>query len=455
MRCGSRLLSLVPILLAPPGHAQLLHVTPPPLAVSQQTEPNALTLLMCEDHHVPVVSVEVWYHVGSKNEPPGRTGFAHLFEHLMFKGSAHLAAEEHSHYIESIGGRVNASTDFDATRYYEVFPSNYLERILWMEADRMRSLDVSEANFRAEREVVKEERRLRLDEPPFGHLNEIVFAAAYATHPYHNTPIGSMADLDAATIADVRDFHRTFYVPDNATIVITGDFAPAQARRWVASYFGSIPRGTRRISRTFPAELPQSSERRRVVHDAQAPLPAVVLAFHIPSEKDPDFFALDVASNLLSAGESSRLYQSLVYAKQIAVAAGGETVALEDPGLFYFYAILQNGQTAEAGEAALTAEADRLRNELVGEAELTKAKNQFISHLVFDRATLEERGSAIAHAAVILGDWTWVNREMAQYAKVTAADVQRVARKYFVPTNRTVVHMLPPAATPGAGKEQP
>jgi zinc protease len=430
--------------------AQELHVRPPAVEVERYVESNGLAVLLSADHHVPVVDVQIWYHVGSKNEAPGRTGFAHLFEHLMFKGSAHVKPEEHSHFIESIGGQVNATTDFDRTLYSETLPSNELERILWMEADRMHSLDVSAAHFQSEREVVKEERRLRFDEPPFGHLNELVFQNSYTKHPYRSTPIGSMADLDAATLEDVRSFYRTYYVPDNATLVVSGDFSATDVKTWIHRYFGSIPHGATPIARSFPAEPQQTAERRQTVYDDKAPLPAVALTFHMPSERDPDFYPLEVVSNILSAGESSRLYQSLVYKQQIAVEAGGETVPLEDPGLFYFDAILQQGQSAERGEKALEAEITRLQEEPVSAAELTKAKNQFISPLVFERETASDRGSAIGHAAVILGDWTWVNRELAEYAKVTAADVQRVARAYLKPANRTVIVMLPKPPSPHA-----
>jgi zinc protease len=434
---------------------QALHVSPPRLVVAQHQLANGLQVLLCEDHKVPIANLQIWYHVGSKNERPGRTGFAHLFEHLMFKGTANLAPEEFTHYIESVGGQIDATTDFDRTLYYATVPSNYLERVLWMEADRMQTLDVSEENFRSERDVVKEERRLRFDEPPFGHLFELVFEKSYTTHPYHNTPIGTMADLNAATIEDVRDFYRTYYVPNNATLVITGDFEPQEALRWVEKYFAPIPKGPRPIERRFPPEPPHTAERRELSYDDKAPLPAVVFTFHMPSEKDPDFYALEVASNILSAGESSRLYKKLVYDKQIAITAAGQTIALEDPGVFFFYAVMQAGHGAEEGEKALLEEVQRLQAEAVGEAELTKAKNQFIAGLVFERETVQAKGDAVGHAAVILGDWTWVNRQLAAYQQVTAADVQRVARQYFTPANRTTIYLLPAAMRPAAPAIKP
>jgi zinc protease len=438
----------------PPAAATPVSVTPPALDVRDRTLPNGLRVLMLEDHTVPVVSVEVWYHVGGKNEPPGRSGFAHLFEHLMFKGSAHVGPEEHSHFVESIGGRDNATTDWDRTLYFETIPSNYLERILWMEADRMQTLDVSEANFLAERQVVEEERRLRVDDPPFGRLLEIVFAKTFTTHPYHILPIGSIADLDAATLADVRAFYRTWYVPNNATLVIAGDLDPALTMKWIEAYFGPIPQG-QPLPREVAPEPAQTVERREVAYDAKAPLAAVILTFHVPAAKDPDLYPLQVASRILSEGESSRLHRQLVYERQIAVAAGGQAFSLEDPGVFFFFAYLQQGQKPEAGEAALQQEIDRLRAEPVSAAELEKAKNQIVAQRVFDRDKAQEKASAIGQAAVILGDVSRVNHELDQYQKVTAEDVQRVARQYFTTQNRTTVFMLPAAMRPAPGPGRP
>jgi zinc protease len=429
--------------------ADALKVTPPTLEVREHKLANGLDLLLYQDHSVPAVTVEVWYHVGSKDEKKGRTGFAHLFEHLMFQGSAHLGPEEHKNFIASIGGRYNATTDFDRTLYFQSFPSNYLERVLWMEADRMSSLDVSDANFKSERDVVKEERRLRIDNPPFGRLFEVVLDNTFTTHPYKIDTIGSMADLDAATIQDVRDFHSLYYVPNNATLVVAGDFDPEQVIRWTEQYFGPIPQG-RPIPRDRPKEPVQTAARRAVDYHPNTPLPAVVITSHVPQAGHPDTYALQVASNILSSGDSSRLYKRLVYEKQMAVAAGGDAIVLEDPGVFFFYAILQGGQKPEDGERELVAEADRLRNEPVSETELIKAKNQLISGLVFGRQTAQDKADAIGYAKVILGDTTYVNRQLAEFQKVTAADVQRVARTYFTPEKRTVVYMLPESMRPGA-----
>ena len=430
-------------LSAAAARAAALKVTPPQLEAQQYQLANGLQVLLHEDHSVPVVAVEVWYHVGSKNERPGRSGFAHLFEHLMFKGSENLGPEEHKNFIAAIGGRYNATTDFDRTLYFQEFPGNYLERVLWMEADRMRSLDVSEANFHSERDVVKEERRLRVDNPPFGRLFEVVLANTFTTHPYRILPIGSIADLDAATIEDVREFHRIYYVPDNATLVISGDFSPAQLKGWVEKYFAPIAKGKDEIPRQIAQEPAQTAERRLSDYDSRTPLPAVMLTFHVPKEGDKDLYALEVASNILSSGQSSRLYRKMVYDQQISLQAGGQALILEDPGVFYFFSIMQQGHTVEEGEKSLEEEIDRLKTQPVSTAELEKSKNQLIAGLVFQRETVVDKADALGHAAVLLGDWRLANRQLAEYQKVTAADVQAAANKYFKAENRTVVNMLP------------
>jgi zinc protease len=435
--------------------AATLKVTPPEIKVQEHQLANGLKVILHEDHSVPAANVQVWYHVGSKDERQGRSGFAHLFEHIMFKGSANVGPEEHKDFINAIGGRYNATTDFDRTLYFETIPSNYLERVLWMEADRMRSLDVSEENFRSEREVVKEERRLRIENPPFGRLFEVVLDKTFTTHPYRILPIGSMADLDAATIQDVRDFHSTYYVPNNATLVVAGDFQPEEAMRWIETWFGSIPKG-KPVPRNVPQEPAQTAERRTVVYDSNAPLPAVIFAYHMPEARHPDLYALEVAGNILSNGQSSRLYRKMVYERQIALQSGGQTISLEDPGVFFFFAILQGDHTVAEAEAALQEEVQRLQTTPVDAAELAKARNQLIAQQVFGRETVQDKGEALGYASVILGDVTRVNRDLAEYQKVTADDVLRVAKTYFKPENRTVVHMLPAAMKPAetGGKEK-
>ncbi len=439
----------------PSGAQASVEVLPPALEVTQHQLANGLKVLLHEDHSVPVATIQMWYHVGSKDEKPGRSGFAHMFEHLMFKGSDNVAPEEHKAYVQNIGGRYNATTDEDRTLYFETVPSNYLERLLWMEADRLRSLHVSEANFQSERDVVKEERRVRVDNPPYGRMFEVILDSAYTRHPYRISAIGTMADLNAATIEDVREFHEVYYVPNNATLVVAGDFDSEQVMQWVQEFFGSIPRGEE-VPRVTLEEPPQEELRRVTHYDVNAPLPAVILAYHIPEAGHPDLYPLEVASNILSEGQSSRIFRRLVYEEQLVRFAGGQALISEHPGLFGFFAMLNPGHAAEEVEAALSSEVERLKTEPVAEGELTKAKNQFISQLVFGRQTVMSKANAIGFAAVILGDVEMVNRELAQFQAVTAADIQRVARKYFTDNNLTAIHFLPERLRPQpAGGSQP
>src|SRR5687767_5478687 len=249
-------------------------VRPPKLLYQMTTLPNGLRVILSEDHSTPIVHVAVWYHVGSKNERRGRTGFAHLFEHMMFKGSHNVTPESHTSIVASVGGRSNAYTTEDETVFWQTLPQQYLPMVLWMEADRMATLRIDEEAFRREREVVKEERRMRVENQPYGRLSEIIFDNAFTTHGYKHPTIGSMADLEAASINDVREFHRTYYVPENATVAVVGDFDPVQAREMVNRYFGRVPKASRAVPRDIPKEPAQVKERRAVVEDA-VPLPAV------------------------------------------------------------------------------------------------------------------------------------------------------------------------------------
>ena len=287
--CAITLVASVPLLAA---------VRPPKLQYTTVVLPNGLRVILSEDHSTPIVHVSLWYHVGSKNERPGRTGFAHLFEHMMFKGSKNVEPESHTSIIASIGGRSNAYTTEDATVFWETLPAQYLPLALWLEADRMATLRIESDAFDREREVVKEERRMRIDNQPYGRLSEIITDHAFTTHPYKHPPIGSMADLEAASLADVRDFHRTYYVPENATLTLVGDFDVAQASQLVEQYFGRVPKAMRPVPRDIPKEPAQTQER-RVTVETPWPLPAVVVAHHITYDGHPDSYPLHVASKVL------------------------------------------------------------------------------------------------------------------------------------------------------------
>jgi zinc protease len=429
-------------LLAQP---QSPEIRPPKLDFTSHRLSNGLELILLENHSVPVINLQVWYHVGSKDEQPGHTGFAHLFEHLMFKGSAHVGADEHSRIIEAVGGFDNAETGDDTTNFFETFPSNYLERILWLEADRMGSLNVDEANFKSERQVVEEERRVRVDNQPYGSLEEDLRAAAFTVHGYHHTPIGSIKDLDQATLADVRDFFNTFYKPNNATMVIVGDFNSEQALEWTKKYFEGIPPSAKPIPRLHAPEPPQTDERVVNKSYSNTPLPAVVIGYKIPPRYAADAYPLDLASNILAGGESSRLYQTLVYKARIAVQSAGFGNFSEAPNLFWAYAIMNQGHTPDEGRAAVVGVLEGLKTQAVESKELDKAKNQQISGFILGRDTDEQKAVALATAAVIGKNPDLVNSELEQYLKVTPLEIERVAKDYFVPQHATVLIVNPAA----------
>ena len=440
MRSARDLISLliVALILTPVSAA----VRPPRMPYSIATLPNGLTVVLSEDHSTPIVHADLWYHVGSKDERPGRTGFAHLFEHMMFKGSKNVAPEEHASLIASVGGQSNAYTNDDTTVFWETFPSSYLPLVLWLEADRMATLKIDERTLKAECEVVKEERRLRIDNQPYGRLSEILYASAFTQHPYRHTTIGSMADLDAASVADVRDFHNTFYVPGNATLALVGDFDSAQAMDLVTKYFGRIPASTRPIVREYARE-PAGAGEKRVTITENWPLPVVVVAYHITYDGHPDSYPLHLTSKILSDGESSRIYKSLVYEKGLAVEAYGGGNIIEEPNLFFAVALVQRGHTPDEVERALIAEFDKLRAEPVAERELQRAKNQFFRDYITDRESTQGKAGQLAHAVVIHHDITTADGEVDQFSDLNMADVQRVAQTYFTPENRLVLTVLP------------
>ena len=424
-------------------------VRPPRLDYTMTTLPNGLTVVLLEDHSTPIVHLQIWYHVGSKNERPGRTGFAHLFEHMMFKGSKNVDPEGHPSYISSVGGQSNAYTTEDATVFWETVPAQYMPLVLWLEADRMASLRIDEKTFKTEREVVKEERRMRVENQPYGRLQEIISDQAFTVHPYKHPVIGSMQDLEAASIEDVRDFFHTYYVPNNATAVLVGDFDTRDALSMVAQYLGRVPKSDRPVPRDIPKEPPQTKEKRVTLHE-DWPLPAVVVAHHITWDGNPDSYPLHVASKILSDGQSSRIYRKLVYEKGIALAAFGGGNIIEDPNLFFAVAIVQPGHAPREAIDALIAELDGLRNAPISAAELQQAKNQFARDYILGRETLKDKAEVLGHAVVIHhGDIATADGEFDIFQDITVADVQRVARTYFTPENRLVLTILPRSAGPG------
>jgi zinc protease len=422
---------------------------PTKFAYTTTTLANGLQVIFLEDHSTPIVHLAMWYHVGSKDEPPGRTGFAHLFEHLMFKGSRNVRADQHPSWITSIGGESNAETDEDTTVYWETVPAHYLPLVLWLEADRMASLDVSEEKFRTEIEVVKEERRMKVENQPFGQLSEIIFERAFSAHPYKHPTIGSLKDLESSSIRDVREFHGTYYVPNNATAVIVGDFDTRQAQQLVERYLGRVPRG-RPVPRNIPVEPPHTAETRFTLTQPW-PLPVVVVAHHITFDGHPDAYPLHMLAKILSDGDSSRLHRSLVRQKQVALAAFGEAKLIEHPNLFYAVAIVQSGHEPAAVARELQAEIDRVKAEGVTLEELERARRQWSRDYIMSRDTVRLKAIHLGHAAVIHDDIATADAEFDLFQNVTLADVQRVARTYFTPESRMVLTVLPGAAA-GAGR---
>jgi zinc protease len=444
-------LLLAAALLAPTLRAAPLDV--PPVQYRERTLANGLQVLSVEDHASPTVAVQVWYHVGSKDDPQGRSGFAHLFEHLMFKSTAHMQAEQMDRLTEDVGGNNNASTGDDVTNYFEVVPANYLQTLLWAEAERLSSLNVDVANFKSERAVVQEEYRQSVLANPYGKLFNAIDPHSYTVHPYKRPTIGSIEDLDAASLQDVIDFHRTFYRPDNATLIVAGDFDPEQLDAWVDRYFGWIPKPAGAIPQVDVREPARAEDKRYTETSATAPLPAVALTWLIPPAADADVIPLQVAAALLSQGESSRLYQSLVYRHQVAQQAGADVDGRLGQGLFTAYAILASGHAPADAEALLREELTRLATQPIPASELEKVKTQLLTGELKQRQTAQGIAFALGEATLTGGGPEHVNTDLVALQAVTADDVQRVLKRYVTGAHSVTIDYLPEAkATQGAAK---
>jgi len=429
----------------------------PKINFRERTLANGLRVLSVVDKSSPTVAINVWYHVGSKDDPDQRSGFAHLFEHIMFKATRNMKDEMMDRLTEDVGGANNAFTQDDVTVYFEIIPSNYLETLLWAEADRLSGLTVNEAAFHSERAVVEEEYRQSVLAPPYGKFFYLLDQKSFNAHPYKRPTIGSIEDLEAATLENVQKFHETYYRPDNATLLVVGDFEPKQLDAWVDKYFGPIPKPNLPLPRVQTKEPPRTGEKRFVEYGKNVPLSAVGLTYLVPDEKSPDAAALTLTDIILSRGRSSRLYQALVYQQQVAQSANANADLREDAGLFQVTAIIASGKKPEDAEASLRAEIKKLQDTPVSVAELEKAKNQIITSELRQRETNNGKASALGEAAVLRGDPNRVNTDLEQLQAVTAADVQRVAQKYLTDENRYVIYYLPESARPSSrsDKNQP
>ena len=411
-----------------------------PLDINQRKLANGLRVVTLQDNSSPTVAIHVWYDVGGKNDPTGRSGFAHLFEHMMFKSTKNMPNEKMDRLTEDVGGFNNASTWPDFTNYYEVVPSNYLETLLWAESDRMVNLNVDDANFKSERKVVQEEFRQGVLAQPYGRFEEAVNNLSYQKHAYKRGVIGNLEELDAATRDDARKFYETYYRPDNAVLIVVGDFDQKQLDAWIDKYFGRVPRPTGSIPRPADPEPEWSSERRYNETGPIVPFPAVAINYLAPMPTDPDVPALQIAQNILSGGESSRLYQEIVRNQQIAQEASFSADIRADRGLLTFTAIASENGTADKMEKSLLAEIRKMREAPVSAGELEKAKNQLISRAIRLRENNDGKAIAIERAIAYQGNPNAVNSEIQQLQAVTIADVQRVMKKYFKDNNRVVIY---------------
>jgi len=414
-----------------------------PITVQHTTLPNGLQVYSVEDHSSPTVAVQVWYHVGSKDDPNQRSGFAHLFEHLMFKGNEHLTPNTFEELTENIGGENNAYTAPDVTVYHEVVPSNYLEPILWAEAERMSSLAINDENFKSERDVVKEEYRQRIAANPYGEFSLAIDQKSFAAHPYKRPTIGNIAELDASRLPEVKAFHSTFYRPDNATLIVVGDFKPSDLEKWTKKYFGAVARPTTKIPRVTVTEPARKDDLHEVVSSAKAPLPAFALTYLAPSVRSTDEPALELADEILSGGQSSRLYQSLVYEQQIAERASFDADLREDLGLLTFRVIVASGKTLAQAEKSLNEQIEKLLKDGVTEAELDKAKNRFLTGKLMERETNNGKANALGEAVVLYHDPDHINTDLAKYQAVTAKQVKDVLSKYLNGKKRVLIEYLP------------
>ncbi|HEY5609827.1 MAG TPA: pitrilysin family protein [Thermoanaerobaculia bacterium] len=414
------------------------------MRIEHYTLPNGLRVVLNEDHAAPLVAVNIWYHVGSKNEKPGRTGIAHLFEHMLFSGSQHVGNNEHFRHVQSVGGTLNGSTTFDRTNYFETLPSNYLELGLWLESDRMGfflpALDRKKLDI--QKDVVKEERRLRYDNAPYGTAFENLLRLAYPPdYPYHWPTIGSMDDLTAAQLEDVMQFFRTYYAPNNAVLTLAGDFDPAEARFLVEKYFGSIPAGA--PLPPFATSAPaREGERRDTVRGA-VQLPRIYRLYHLPKLYEQEWLAGDLLTNVLATGKASRLHRALVYEQQIAQDVTAFVFPSESTGIALLVATAKEGISAEKLETALDAEIENLAENGISEDELNRVKNQTETDYAHQIEDYSDRADLLNMFTTYFNDPNMLNQLLDRYRAVTVADVQQAAAKYFVASNRVTLYYLP------------
>jgi zinc protease len=422
----------------------------PRVEFTEYTLDNGLRVILSEDHSAPVIAINVTYDVGSRNERPGRTGFAHLFEHMMFKGSENIGPGEHYYLVLTNGGTMNGTTSADRTNYFETLPANQLELALFLEADRMKSLEITQANLDNQRKAVQEERRQGRDNRPYGRAAEAFQEMLYDSFAYAHSTIGSMEDLDAATVEDVAEFFKMYYAPNNAVLSLVGDFKPREARRLIEKYFGSIPRQAPPppVDTTEPE---QKEERRAAMTDPHAPLTQIRIAYKIGPGNSPDTYALQVLAAVLDRGQSSRFYRSLVQGKRLVSGIGAGVDERRGPGALYITATVLPGQDPAAVEAAIYEEIERLQREPIADWEMQKIKNATRASYLASIRSAQSRATQLSTFKIYYNDPNLINTRAERLSAVTKEDVQRVARTYLQPQKRTVMVITPePKAQPAS-----
>jgi predicted Zn-dependent peptidase len=405
---------------------------------------NGLRVILSEDHSVPIVAVNVWYHVGSGYEEPGRSGFAHLFEHMMFEGSENVGKTEHMKYVSTAGGSMNGSTTQDRTNYFETLPANRLNLGLWLEADRMRSLAITEENFENQRETVKEERRQRVDNEPYGAAFLVSDTLNYDWPPYSHTVIGKMVDLDAAEVSDVQAFFDKYYKPSNAVLVVVGDIDQKKTMKMVEEYFSDIP-GAEPIPKLTGEGDMNKGERREIVDSPKANVPAVFIGYVCPPHNDADTPALQLLNSVLVDGESSRMHKRLVKDEEAAFAVFGFHDGRLGPSLFRLIGAANAGVDIDVVEGLMQEEIEKVQTEGISEEELEKVKIQWKKNFITGRQTCMQKAEALQHYALFHDDLAEINSDIDRYMAVTTEDIQRVANEYLQVGNRTVVIAAPPS----------
>lgn len=406
---------------------------------------NGLHVILHQDNSTPIVNVAVLYHVGSKNEPVGRTGFAHFFEHLMFEGSPNIERGSFFKIIQNAGGQLNANTSQDRTFYYETLPSHQLELGLYMESERMLHATIDSTGVATQKEVVKEEKRTRIDNQPYMSFQAKMFGKAFEGTSYAWTPIGSFEDIDAATNDDFKDFFETFYVPNNATLSIAGDINIEETKALINKYFSEIPKGTKEIPRPEIKAPAMSGEVKETVFD-NVQLPGVFQAYRTAEQGSDDYYAMQLLTTLLSGGQSSRFQKEIVDNQEIAAFVASFPFALEDGGLFVSLGLVNVGKTPEELEEAMIKEIDRIKNEPIEDREFQKLKNQIENNFVSSNSTVRGIAESLADYHVYFGDANLINSEIERYMSVTKEDIQRVAKKYLTKENRVSLYYLPKSA---------